>query len=494
LYALALVSAAQGLSLLDRQILSILAPRDQADLKIGDAELGLLYGTLFSLFYALFSLPLGRAGRLAGLRTQTVGDLHSRRGSVFAGLSAFRPRVRPARVLACSGVGVGEGRGRNRRPIRSFSTRSRAERRGTGDGGDGRGHRAWPRLSMTLGGVGRRAGGTPNTLTGAFGFSGWQFAFLVAALPGRVAGVGDLPPARTAARRYRRHRLAARPGAVQGQRDRARRGNAGGQLAVAVEPQGRGPQWLINIVALVVIVTVCVFMARAMQAYSPRPDTPLFGLSFNAHELQWFVVGFGAFVILNLFQNLKLVDRPAYNVILSPSLLLLMVVGGLQTSINYGVMGFTPSYLVREFGLSQAETGCSSACWPPRSAWAAGHRRAAERLADQADGRARPGVADDLLARGLAVPQLLALRRDRRDQLLLALHDLQHRPDAVAAAGLFALLRPRAAAHARDHQLDVHHRLDAARPRHGPYFVGIVSDKNGGDLARRSPRSTWSGR
>ena len=59
-YALFLVSSAQAMSLLDRQILSILAPAIREDLQIGDAELGLLYGTVFSLFYALFSLPLGR--------------------------------------------------------------------------------------------------------------------------------------------------------------------------------------------------------------------------------------------------------------------------------------------------------------------------------------------------------------------------------------------------------------------------------------------------
>ena len=59
-YALALVASAQMMSLLDRQILSILAPSIRKDLGIGDAELGLLYGTVFALFYALFSLPLGR--------------------------------------------------------------------------------------------------------------------------------------------------------------------------------------------------------------------------------------------------------------------------------------------------------------------------------------------------------------------------------------------------------------------------------------------------
>ena len=59
-YALALVALANAISLLDRNILAILAPRIKHDLDIGDAEMGLLYGTVFALFYALFSLPLGR--------------------------------------------------------------------------------------------------------------------------------------------------------------------------------------------------------------------------------------------------------------------------------------------------------------------------------------------------------------------------------------------------------------------------------------------------
>ena len=41
-YALFLVSSGQGLSLLDRQILSILAPSISRVLGIGDAEIGLL--------------------------------------------------------------------------------------------------------------------------------------------------------------------------------------------------------------------------------------------------------------------------------------------------------------------------------------------------------------------------------------------------------------------------------------------------------------------
>jgi len=55
-----LIALTNAISLLDRQILAILAPAIKRDLNIGDAEMGLLYGTVFALFYALFSLPLGR--------------------------------------------------------------------------------------------------------------------------------------------------------------------------------------------------------------------------------------------------------------------------------------------------------------------------------------------------------------------------------------------------------------------------------------------------
>ena len=98
-------------------------------------------------------------------------------------------------------------------------------------------------------------------------------------------------------------------------------------------------------------------MTEITQTFSPRPPIEALGLSFDPHVLQWFVVGFGAFVVMNLFQSLKLTDRPTYNVMFSPSLLLLFVVGGLQTSINYGVMGFTPSFMIRTYGMDQATTG-----------------------------------------------------------------------------------------------------------------------------------------
>jgi MFS family permease len=353
-YALFLVSSAQAMSLLDRQILSILAPAIREDLQIGDAELGLLYGTVFSLFYALFSLPLGRLVD-GWIRTRLLAICIAA-WSFFAGLSAFATGFT---LLAISRLGVGIGEGATQPAANSiiFDEFPR-DKRGTAMAALGIATALGLGLSMTLGGVVAQwwdmrypDGGAPG------GFSGWQFAFLVAAAPGfllawliyrlkeptrgqmdGIAAPEDPHPFRASA---------AVLGAV----------TPGANWFYLWSRKAGAKQWTINLVSLAVIAAVCLFMMKALQDFSPRPDTRLFGLSFNAHELQWFVVGFGAFVILNLFQSLKLTDRPTYNVVTSPSVLLLMVVAGLQTSINYGVMGFTPSFLGREYGLDLAQTG-----------------------------------------------------------------------------------------------------------------------------------------
>jgi len=478
-YALTLVASAQGLSLLDRQILSILAPSIKADLKIGDAELGLLYGTLFALFYALFSLPLGRLVD-GWIRTKLLA-ICILAWSVFASLSAFAGGFA---LLAISrlGVGIGEAAAQPAANSIIFDTFPR-ERRGTAMAAMGIATALGLGLSMTLGGVvaGWWDAAYPD---GAFGFSGWQFAFLVASLPGLLLA--------WAIYRLKEPQRGAIDGIVSPPDPHPFKASA--RVLGAVTPganwfmlwsrKAGARQWTVNLVSLVVIVTVCLFMARQLQVYSPRPDTALFGTSFNAHELQWFVVAFGAFVILNLFQSLKLTDRPSYNVVLSPSLILLMVVGGLQTSINYGVMGFTPSYLVREFGLSQAETGLQFGL-----------------LA------AALGVGGPVIAGPLS--DWLTKRMGARGRVCLTIFSLGVSPfisfwlyastDVTTFYWRFAiysivltlwlppiyslyydLVLPRMRGITSSIYIIVSTLLGLGM---GPYFVGIVSDKNGGDLA-----------
>ncbi len=354
-YALTLVSSAQALSLLDRQILSILAPSISADLGIGDAEIGLLYGTVFALFYALFSLPLGRLVD-GWVRTRLLAICLAL-WSLAAGLAAFASSFT---LLAISRLGVGIGEGATQPAANSiiFDEFPR-ERRGTAMAAMAIGVALGLGLSMALGGVVAQwwdlrypDGDAPG------GFAGWQFAFLVAALPGF--------PLAWLIWRMREPRRGGLDGIDSAQQE-AHPFRASAEVLGAVTPgshwfllwhrKAGARQWVINLVGMVLIIAFCWTMVAVTQDFSPRPPLVVVGLALDPHVLQWFVVGFGLFVILNLFQSFKLTDMPTYKVILSPSIMLLMIVGGLQTSINYGVMGFTPSFLVRGYGLSMAETG-----------------------------------------------------------------------------------------------------------------------------------------
>ncbi len=62
---------------LDRQIISILAERIKADLRVSDAEIGFLYGTAFAVFFAVFGIPLAR-----------LADVWDRRKLIAVGLAA----------------------------------------------------------------------------------------------------------------------------------------------------------------------------------------------------------------------------------------------------------------------------------------------------------------------------------------------------------------------------------------------------------------------
>jgi len=245
-------------------------------------------------------------------------------------------------------------------------------------------------------------------------------------------------------------------------------------------------QWAINLASLAAIVVVCVTMARWAQGFSPSkaPPLALLGVTVNSHMLQWFVVGFGAFVILNVFQSLKLTDRPTYNVVLSPSLILLMVVGGLQTSINYGVMGFTPSFLVREFGLSQAETGLQFGLLA--AALGIGGPVIAGPLSDWLTARmgARGRVWLTIFSLGVspfisfwlyAAPDVISFYiRFTLYSIILTLW----LPPVYSL--YYDLVLPRMRGMTSSIYIIVSTLLGLGM---GPYFVGIVSDRNKGDLA-----------
>ncbi len=59
-YAVLLLSVINIFNYMDRMALSVLLPFIKTDLRLSDAELGLLVGLAFSLFYAIFGIPIAR--------------------------------------------------------------------------------------------------------------------------------------------------------------------------------------------------------------------------------------------------------------------------------------------------------------------------------------------------------------------------------------------------------------------------------------------------
>jgi MFS family permease len=354
-YALALVALTNAMSLLDRNILAILAPRIKHDIGVGDAEMGLLYGTVFALFYALFSLPLGRLAD-GWVRTRLLG-ISLAFWSVATALAAA---AHGFALLALSrlGVGIGEGAAQPAgislvfdhyaKARRGFATAVIAAAIALGLGG-----------SSVLGGV--TADWWDHLYAGSaapLGLRGWQFAFLVAAAPGlilaallwrmpepqrgRLDGIQS-PPDPHPFRASLALLGAATPGA--------------NWVALAVRRAG-ARYWSVNLVATLVVVVGAIVLTRSTSAFSPRPPLHFGALAVSPHALQWGVVAFGALVVVNLLQRLRLADRPTFEVIVgSPALLLCFGIAALQMMINYGTMGFTPSFLMKHYGLSPAATG-----------------------------------------------------------------------------------------------------------------------------------------
>jgi len=352
---LTLVAATQLISLLDRNIVAILAPSIKADLNIGDAEMGLLYGTVFALFYALFSLPLGRLAD-GWTRTKLLA-ITIFFWSLATGFAAFANGF-ALLLLSRLAVGIGEA---GSQPTgtslvydffpprrRGFVMAVLAAAIAMGLGG-----------SLVLGGSAAGwwahhypAGGAP------LGLSGWQFAFLVAAAPGALIaalmwrlreperGMMDGIPTPPDPHPFRASfdvLCAVLPGLNW----------------VMLARRGATPRdWVINLAVGASILLCAVLATRWAQAFSPRPALDLGGLIVNPHALQWGVIGFGFFAIANLIQSLRWSDPPAFAVIAqSPSLLLCIGVGSLQSVINYGVMSFTPSLLIKGYGLSPGVAG-----------------------------------------------------------------------------------------------------------------------------------------
>src|SRR5687768_11781020 len=104
-FALVLLTGANLLNYLDRQILSILAQSIKEDLKLDDAQLGFLMGTAFAVFYAVVGIAMGRIAdgvprkKLMALGLALWSVMTALGGAAFSFVTLSLARI---------GVGIGE--------------------------------------------------------------------------------------------------------------------------------------------------------------------------------------------------------------------------------------------------------------------------------------------------------------------------------------------------------------------------------------------------
>ncbi|MBM3882833.1 MAG: MFS transporter [Verrucomicrobia bacterium] len=104
-YVVGVLTLAYMFSFLDRQIIVFMVDPLKRDFGLTNAQIGLLHGTSFALFYTLFGLPVGR-----------WADTHSRRGLIAVGFVLWSLMTAASglaqkfwHLLLCRvGVGVGE--------------------------------------------------------------------------------------------------------------------------------------------------------------------------------------------------------------------------------------------------------------------------------------------------------------------------------------------------------------------------------------------------
>lgn len=173
-YVLVLLVLIYTMNFVDRQIITILAPYLKADLGLTDAQIGLLYGTAFAMFYALFGIPLARlADGWSRVKTLSIGLCFWSLMTTVSGFAGNFVQLGLARL----GVGVGEASA-SPAAISLLGDYFPKRIRGTILAIYTTGVYVGIGLSLIIGGY------VLDWWPGWFGMAGWQAAFIIVGLPG----------------------------------------------------------------------------------------------------------------------------------------------------------------------------------------------------------------------------------------------------------------------------------------------------------------------
>ena len=357
---LCLLTLVQALSMADRQVIAILAPQIRDDLGVGNAEMGLLLGTMFGLFYALFSLPLGRlvdqwarprllSACLAGWSLMTL----------LSGMATNFLQLAAARL----GLGLGEAAAQpvamswlaDLYPPRQRGVIGASMTVGVAFGLGG---------AMWLGAAIANAWDSAYFIEDApFGLRGWQAALVAFGLPGIVLAIliALLPDAR-------RGVLDGEDSHLVGHRMTAPMSLAAAlpisSLFVLVRQKQNKTALAIHLAIGVGIFLLCLALhtANALLRPAAGPLFELVGFEIDANDLQWIVFGIGLHALAAWSHTLRQVDPVAYAASIGkPAIRLLLAIIGLVMIVNYGITAWIATYVIEIHRLTPVSAGAGLA-------------------------------------------------------------------------------------------------------------------------------------
>lgn len=346
-YVLGLLMVIYAFNFLDRQVITILAPSLKADLGLTDAQLGLLFGTAFALFYALFGIPLAKlADGWHRVKTISLGLGFWSAMTAVSGFAANFAQLGAARV----GVGIGEA---SASPaayslLQDYFPR---HQRATALSFYSSGIYIGIGASLMFGGAVVAYWDSHFTpATQPFGLAGWQATFLAFGIPGLLLALLARLTVREPAR-----------GAIDDLADPHPFRAVAREFAaifppfsmIALGPLPDRAPFIRNLAVFVATVFAVILLIAATDGIlSPARRLPITGLGgLTTNAVQWIAIGIGAYCSVSWFQSIRLRDRPTAALIGTGTFSMLSIAGGLVSYANYGLSPFLYLYAAQRFGV-----------------------------------------------------------------------------------------------------------------------------------------------
>lgn len=341
-YVLFLLCLVYAFNFVDRQILVVLAPTLKTALGIGDAEIGLLYGTTFAVFYSVFGIPLARLADGASRKLTLVGGLCF--WSIFTSISGFAGNFTQL-GLARLGVGVGEASA-SPASVSLLADYFPPKRRGTAFAIYTVGMYAGMGASLMIGGAVLAA------WPGWFGLEGWRAAFLLVGCPGFVLAALVLLTIREPVRGALDGM--PHPGSPEPLKDVLREVRAMIAPWVGQTDATRKMLRRAMLRTLVVVSVGGLVLTLATEFWSTRAAPSVFdfgGITVSVSAVQWAIIGFGFYVSTGWLLSIRQRDPTAFALTAgSTAYRNAAIACALLAAVMYGTGAFAYLYGTRYLG------------------------------------------------------------------------------------------------------------------------------------------------